>query len=251
VRGQRQFMAMTENLLNALKTILHERGITYKKAGIALKLSEVSIKRLFSEKNCSLARLEKLCELANTDFTELSKIAELQHQQLTELSLQQEKMLVSDIRLLVIAVCLINHWSFDQILTKYQFDVTQLTGIFTKLDKFGVIDLLPGNRYRLKVSRRFNWLANGPIQKFFLESILQTYLQGGLAENGNHFRFEWGMLAKESVNELNRKIHRLLDEYMHIAKQDARIPVEDKLTSSLLIMFREDWEPDSFKQHLR
>jgi len=242
-------MAMTENLLNALKGLFHTQGITYKDAAQALNLSEVSIKRLFSEKNCSLMRLEKLCELAGTDFSELNKIAETQQQQLTELSLQQEKMLVSDTRFLVVAVCIINHWSFEQILSKYQFTIAELTGVFTQLDKFGVIDLQLGNRYRLKVSRRFNWLANGPIQNFFLESILQTYVKGGIHGSGNHFRFEWGMLAKESVVELNRKIHRLLDEYMHIAEQDARIPVEDKLTSSLLVMFREDWEPDSFKQH--
>ncbi len=242
-------MAMTDNLLTALKTVFHDRGLTYQDAATALGLSHVSIKRLFSEKNCSLARLEKLCEFAKTDFSELIKITETQQQQLTGLTLQQEKMLVSDTRLLVVAVCIINHWSFDQILSKYQFTSPQLTGVFTKFDKFGVIDLLPGNRYRLKISRRFNWLPSGPIQKFFFESILQTYVHSGLQGNGNHFRFEWGMLTKESVDELNRKIHRLLDDYMHIAQQDARIPVENKLTSSLLIMFREDWEPESFKQH--
>jgi len=240
---------MTDNLLEALKGVFHQRGITYKDAASALGLSEVSIKRLFSEKNCSLIRLEKLCELAETDFSELIKIAELQQQQLSEFSLKQEKLLVSDIRFLIVAVCIINHWSFDQILKKYQFSVAQLTGVFTRLDKFGVIDLLPQNRYRLKISRRFNWLPNGPIQNFFFESILKTYVQGGVQGDGNHFRFEWGMLTTESVDELNRKIHRLLDEYMHIAEQDARVPVEDKLTSSLLIMFREDWEPELFKQH--
>ncbi|VAW63787.1 hypothetical protein MNBD_GAMMA10-2767 [hydrothermal vent metagenome] len=242
-------MAMTENLLSALKHVFHNRGITYKDAAAALELSEVSIKRLFSEKNCSLLRLEKLCELANTDFTQLLAIAESQQQQLTQLSLQQEKMLVSDIRYLVVAVCIINRWRFEQILARYQFSEAQLTGVFTKLDKFGLIELLTENRYRLKVSRCFSWLPDGPIQTFFLESVLQSYLEGGIQNDASHFRFIWGMLTKESVNELNRKIHRLLDEYTHIAEQDIKIPIENKLTSSLLIMFRENWEPDSFRQH--
>ncbi len=242
-------MIATKNLLDALRSVFRSKGITYKDAANALELSEVSIKRIFSDKNCSLIRLEKLCELADTDFAELITIAESKQQRLTELSVQQEKMLVNDTRLLLVAVCIINHWTFEEIMSKYQFTVAQLTGLFTKLDKLKIIELLPGNRYHLKISRGFRWQACGPIQNFFVQSILQSYLQDGMADTENHFRFVWGMLAKESVNELNRKIHRLIDEYMKIAEQDVRIPVENKLTSSLLIMFREDWEPDTFKQH--
>lgn len=241
-------MAATNNLLDALKTVFRTQGITYRDAAKALDLSEVSIKRIFSEKNCSLIRLEKLCDLADTDFATLLEIAESKQQQLTELSLEQEKFLVSDTRLLVVAVCIINYWSFDEILSKYQFTEAELTAAFTGLDKLGFIDLLPGNRYRLKVSRRFSWQVRGPIQRFFVESVLQAYLMSDFQDKGNHFHFTWGMLSKESIEELNRKIHRLVDEYMDIVKQDVRIPVENKLSSSLLVMFREDWEPQAFKQ---
>jgi hypothetical protein len=55
------------------------------------------------------------------------------------------------------------------------------------------------------------------------------------------------MLSKQSAQELNRKIKHLIDEYLLIAQQDMRISVNDKMTSSLLILFREDWEPDAFK----
>lgn len=156
-------MSATTNLLDALKTVFRSKGITYRDAAKALDLSEVSIKRLFSEKNCSLARLEKLCDLAETDFSTLLEIAESKQQQLTELSLEQEKLLVGDTRLLVVAVCIINFWSFDEILSHYQFTEAELTGAFTQLDKLGLIELLPSNRYRLKVSRNFRWRIRGPI----------------------------------------------------------------------------------------
>lgn len=240
-------MAVTTNLLEALKSVLRTKGITYKDAGQALDLSEVSIKRIFSEKNCSLVRLEKLCDLAETDFTELLEIAESQQQKVSQLSHEQERLLVGDTRLLVVSVCIINYWTFEEILAKYQFTEAELTGAFTKLDRLGIIELLPRNRYRLKISRRFNWQVRGPIQNFFIESVLQAYLHTDVQDGGNHFHFNWGMLSKESADELNRKIHRVVDEYMSIVNQDAKIPNEDKLTSSLMIMFRENWEPESFK----
>ncbi|MEE9325763.1 MAG: helix-turn-helix domain-containing protein [Cocleimonas sp.] len=241
-------MALTTSLLDALKSVLREKGITYRDVSNFLELSEVSIKRIFSDKNCSLIRLEKMCELAQTDLAELLDIAESRQQQLTELSVEQENTLVSDTGLLVVAVCIINYWSFDEILAKYQFNQAQLTGLFTQLDKMEFIELLVGNRYRLKVSRRFSWKLRGPIQRFFVESVLDSYLQTGIQSAGNHFHFNWGMLSKESVDELNRKIHRVVDEYMSIVSQDVRIPVDKKLTSSLLIMFRENWEPQPFKE---
>lgn len=244
-------MVMTKSLLSALRTVFRQKGITYRDAAEGLKLSEVSIKRLFSEQNCSLTRLEQLCEFAGTDFGELMAIVESQQQQLTELSLEQEAKLVSNTNLLLVAVCIINHWSFDEILTRYRFTTPELTGMFTQLDKLGIIELLPANRYRLRISRSFKWQPRGPIQTFFVQSIQQAYLQDNSEDKRNHFRFVWGMLAKESVDELNRKIARLIDEYLKIAEQDQRIPVDNKLTSSLLIMFRADWQPAPFKKLLR
>jgi DNA-binding Xre family transcriptional regulator len=241
-------MIATGNLLDALKTVFRNKNITYQDAAKALELSEVSIKRIFSEKNCSLLRLEKLCDLAETDFAELLEIAESKQQQLTELTLEQEKSLVSDMRLLLVAVCIVNYWTFEEILNKYQLTEAELTGLFAMMDKLGFIELLPANRYRLIVSRRFSWRVRGPIQSFFVESVLQAYLQTDVQDKGNHFYFTWGMLSKESAEELNRKIHRVVDEYMSIVNQDVRIPVDKKLTSSLLIMFREHWEPDAFKK---
>jgi len=244
-------MIMTKSLLLALRSVFRQKGITYRDAARGLKLSEVSIKRLFSEQNCSLKRFEQLCEFAGTDFGELMAIVESQQQQLSELTLEQEQQLVSNTSLLLVAVCIINHWSFEEILSNYRFTTPELTGMFTRLDRLGIIELLPGNRYRLRISRRFKWQPRGPIQTFFVQSIQQAYLQENTDNTGNHFRFVWGMLARESVDELNRKIVRLIDEYLKIVEQDVRIPVGDKLTSSLLIMFREDWQPAPFKQLLR
>ena len=65
------------------------------------------------------------------------------------------------------------------------------------------------------------------------------------------FQLAWGMLSKESALELRHKIQRLFDDYLHIAEHDIRLPVEDKLTSSLFIMFSEDMEPSLFKEKRR
>ena len=244
-------MNMTDNLLTALKSVFKNKGITYKDAATALELSEISIKRIFSTKNVSLVRLEKLCEFANTDIGELIQLAEERHQKISTLTLEQERKLVSDKKLLLLGVCLINHWSFDEILSNYQFEEPELIGLFAQMDKLRIIEYLPGNRYRLNIARDFCWQPGGPIHIYFAKSILGDLLSGNLLSSKNHFRYVWGMLSKESAQELNRKIKRLIDEYLLIAQQDTRISVEDKMTSSLMVLFREDWEPDEFKVERR
>lgn len=244
-------MSTTDHLLGALKQILKRQGITYKAAADALGLSEASVKRLFSERSFSLDRLDKLCELAGTDIGELLQVAEAGMQQTDQLSVQQERELVSDLKLLLVAVCIINLWSFDEILNRYSFQKPELVRLFAALDRHGIIELLPGNRYKLKLSRRFRWQPGGPIQAFFLGSILKESLETGLRDNQTHLRFVWGMLTRESAQECNRKIARLIEEYLLLAKQDVRVSVEEKLSSSLFILFRENWEPAVFKSQSR
>ncbi len=240
-------MTMTDNLLLALKQMFKRKGITYKDAAIALELSEVSIKRIFSGRNTSLVRLEKLCEFAKTDFGELMQLAEQASQKISNLTIEQEQELVSNQKLLLLGVCLINHWTFNDVLYKYQFEETELITLFARMDRLKIIEYLPGNRYKLNIARDFSWQSDGPIHNYFAKSILSEYLSGSLSNTSNHFRFVWGMLSKQSTDELNQKIQRLIEEYLHIAQEDARIPVDEKMTSSLMILFRENWEPEEFK----
>jgi len=240
---------MPNNLITALKIKLKSNNITYADAAKVLDLSVGSVKRLFSEKNFTLQRLDTLCELAETDLTELMEIAEKRSEKLHVLSIEQERKIVENPKLLLVGVCLINRYSFKDILDKYLMEEPELVGLFVKLDKLNLIELLPANRYRLKLSPDFKWQDNGPIQRFFFESIVTEYMMSELKEAGNSMHFVWGMLTQESTVELSQKIRRLIEEYVNLTSSEAKIPHQDKLTSSLFILFKEDWEPSVFKAH--
>jgi transcriptional regulator with XRE-family HTH domain len=238
---------LSTHVLNALKKALRRKGISYRAAAKELHLSESSIKRLFAERSFTLTRVEKLCELAEIDLSTLIQLAESEIHQTSELTTAQEQEIVDDPRLLLVGVCLINRCTFDEILQKYDFDEVELTRIFTRLDQLDIIEHLPGNRYRLKVSHNFRWQPGGPIQRFFIQSIVKEYLSHELFAPTNHMHYVWGMLTRESAQELATRVQRLVDEYVRVAADDAHLPMSDKLTSSLLVLFREDWEPDIFK----
>ena len=45
------------------------------------------------------------------------------------------------------------------------------------LDRLKFIELLPGNRIRLLVSRAFAWIPDGPIQRLFKSQLSQDFLK--------------------------------------------------------------------------
>lgn len=244
-------MSMTENLISALKRHMKGKGITYKNAASALGLSEVSVKRLFSEKSFTLSRIEILCDLADTDLAELLTLSEQALQKKQSLTMKQEQSIVDNPKLLLVGVCIINRCSFDEILERYQFTEPELTGLFTKLDDLEIIELLPGNRYRLKIAPNFHWQTNGPIQRFFIQSLMGDFLSGEMCGAENNMNYVWGMLSKESAHELSQKIRRLVDDYVQLAAHEAKVPFNDKSSSSLLVVFKEDWEPKAFLEQCR
>ena len=64
-------MEQTHQLIDTLKKELRRVGKTYADVAKELDLSEASVKRLFSERNFSLYRLEKTCTLIGIDMAEL------------------------------------------------------------------------------------------------------------------------------------------------------------------------------------
>jgi hypothetical protein len=237
----------TEKILLALKRELKNKSFTYIEIGKHLGVSASSVKRLFADRSFTLQRIEQLCDLVGLDMLQLLQLADEHQSQLSQLEREQEQAIVDNPQLLLVGVCLLNRCGFEEILEKYQIEPTELIQAFAAYDRFGVIELLPGNRYRLKISPNFTWQKQGPIHKFFDSSILGHFLTEQSHDANTTNRFLWHMLSKTSVQELTRKINHLIDDYILLAEKDKKLAMADKLTSSMMIVFKEDWEPDIFR----
>jgi len=90
-------------IFDALKMHLKARGMTYADVARALKLSEATVKRIFATRNCTLARLDELCDLIQVDMAELARSAPKRSRLINRLSPEQERELMSDPALLLVA----------------------------------------------------------------------------------------------------------------------------------------------------
>jgi hypothetical protein len=64
-----------------------------------------------------------------------------------------EKELVSDLRLLLVAYCLVNYWKVENIYARYDIGESEMFKILAKLDRMKLIELLPGNKVRLLIAK--------------------------------------------------------------------------------------------------
>ena len=231
-------MAQTKQLIDALKRELRRQRKTYRDTAGVLGLSEASVKRLFSERTFSLDRLDRVCEWLGMEISDLVRVMEQATQLTTQLSLQQEQALVSDTRLLLMAHFLMSRWTFSEIIESY--DVSELEGIqlLARLDRMKFIQLLPGNRVKLLISKDFEWIRNGPIQRFYKDKVQSEFFDSSFAGPGEYRVFESGMLTRNSNAEMMRRLKRLAHEFNDISIDDDAFSLDERFGTSVVIAMR-------------
>ena len=109
-------MSEVNQLLVTIKRQLKLQGKTYRDVASALQLSEASVKRLLTSDTLGVDRLVEISNMLGFTLAELAQEAALTETRLRTLSPAQEKELVSDTRLLLVAVCALNHWTLQDML---------------------------------------------------------------------------------------------------------------------------------------
>ena len=142
-------------VVDALKRALRARGVTYADVAKALRLSEASVKRLFSSGHFTLDRFEQVCEVARTSLSELAKSIDDGSEDITQLTLEQEREIMADHKLLLVALCALNHLTLEQMTQTYEVSKAKCIRLLVALDRIKFLELLPNNRIKLRVTRAF------------------------------------------------------------------------------------------------
>lgn len=221
-------MANADQMIDALKRVLKSRGISYARLAGALGLSEASVKRLFSERTFSLQRVADICQYLEIDLFELARLARGEAESAHELSEQQEELLAENPLLLGILYLLINNWQLADMVAEYAIAEPECIRLLIRLDRAGLIELLPGNRARLRVSRQLRFRPQGPIRTRLGERMVDDFLAVRFDSCGGHFRFEAGELTEASAAILARKLDRLATEFYELSELDHHLEPDQR-----------------------
>lgn len=238
-------MSQLAEVCDILKLTLKQQGITYKTLAQQLEMSEANVKRMFSLKQFSLARLEEICEAAGLSLSDLFLLVENQKKKLIQLTAKQEQELIDDTKLFLIAACARDGWSFDEIIHHYQIDQFECVQLMAKLDRLKMIQLLPNNQYKMLISQNFQWLPNGPLEKYMEKNGIAKFMASSFTGE-NSFRFYIrGTYTQTSISIIERKLNQLKKEVALLNQEDALLPVDNRQHVGLLLAMR-PWEMSQF-----
>lgn len=228
----------TAGLVEALKKLLKSRGMSYRALAAAIGLSEASIKRLFSEQTFTLQRLEQVCSVLEVDFFELAKLARGATATVDAMTIAQETVLAGDSKLLGVFYLLFNDWQPGDIHERYMLSRAEVLKHVLTLEKIGLVDLLPGDKVRLRVPKTVRLRTDGPIQRAHGRSVVASFIQADFDQVGGLFRFEVRELSKASVALLQRRLERLAVEFNEAAELDSYLPSDQRETIGMALGIR-------------
>lgn len=243
-------MSGSQDLVDVLKRELKRAGVTYAALARALGMAESSVKRMFAKGDMPLARVDEICRVLKTDFTELAReVAGLQPQR-HELTLEQENAVVADKKLLLLAICVQSQWTFEQIVSNYRYTEAEVVQGLARLDKLGIIELKPMNRYRLRVAQTFRWRPHGPVMQFFRGDVVGDYYAGGFDGDGETLMVVHGSIGRSLAGTFVERLHRVGDDFARQHLADQRLPEGERRSYTLVIGMR-SWLFAAFRDLLR
>lgn len=231
-------MSTTQALIDCLKAELKSAGLTYAALARQLGMAESSIKRMFARGEMPLSRVDEICRVLKTDFAELARQVAAAAPQRRELTAEQEAAVVADRKLLLMAICCLSQWTFEQIVATYKFTDAECVKYLAQLDRIGVIELRPLNRYRLNLAKTFRWRPDGPVMRYFRKDVLSDYYSGSFAEEGELLMLVHGQIGRSLAALFNERLQRVAQDFAQQHLADQKLPPDQKRPYTLLIGMR-------------
>jgi transcriptional regulator with XRE-family HTH domain len=243
-------MNETIQLISAIKKQLKSQGLTYRDLAQKLQISEPSVKRILASSRMTVDRLVQISNILGFTLEELSKEANALQPRLNTLTEKQEKEIVSDAKLLMIAVCALNHWTMEEIISIYNISKSECIKYLLKLDSLRIIELLPNNRISIIVARDFDWLPSGPIRKYFREHGMQDFLGSNFAGENESMNFVHGMFTDLALTQIQDEMRKFRKRFADLHEESLSAPLNKRSGIGFMMALR-GWEPVDFKKMRR
>jgi DNA-binding Xre family transcriptional regulator len=206
-------MSTTVDLVQALKNELKSARMTYADLARSLDMAESSVKRMLAKSDMPLSRVDAICRALKIDFAELARRVADAQPLLKELTQEQEKAVVKDKKLLLVAISVLSQWTLEQIVTAYRISEAECIGCLAQLDRIGIIELRPLNRYRLKLAKTFRWRPHGPVMEFFRENVVLDYYRGGFDGPAEGLLLVHGSISRSLAPSFLERLQRVAQDF--------------------------------------
>ena len=119
-----------------------------------------------------LSRIDAVCWPLQLDFAELARRVADIRPLVTGLTGTQRNTAETDKKLLLVTLCVLSQGTMEQIAFSYRLSPAECIKYLAQLDRIGIIELKPHNRYLLKLAKTFRWRLYGAATHHFRDNTL-------------------------------------------------------------------------------
>jgi len=224
-------------ILASLKSALRAKQLTYKQVAVRLGVHEATVKRNLNGRGLSLEFLERVCNLADLRVSELLETSESsQDGRLHRISIRQESGLASNLLSTFFLLLLQRKWSPEEIREEFQLTEAQLVNHLVRLDRLGVIKLLPNNRVRVLIGRHPEWKSGGPMRQSFNRWLGQQF--ANMDYPRGMFEVETVKVAPSSLIMIQSLMKDFSEAIIRVGERDHQLRGEQLNWYSILVAAR-------------
>ena len=238
-------MSTTADLVTALKKELKNAQMTYADLAQALGMAESSVKRMLAKGDMPLSRIDAICRALKLDFAEVAQRVADAQPLLKELTAEQERAVVADEKLLLVATNVLSQWTLEQMTAAYRLSEAEVIKYLAQLDRIGIIELRPLNRYRLKLAKTFRWRPHGPVMHYFRDNALLDYFAGGFDGPGEGVLLVHGSISRALAPAFQERMQRVAQDFAQQHLADQKLPLQEREGYTVLLAMR-SWEFEAF-----
>ena len=243
-------MSTTADLVTAIKKELKAAQMTYADLAQAIGMAESSVKRMLAKGDMPLSRVDAICRALKLDFAELARRVADAQPLVRELTVDQERAVVADEKLLLVAINVLSQWTLEQMTSSYRLSEAEVVKYLAQLDRIGIIELKPLNRYRLKLAKTFRWRPHGPVMQYFREHVVLDYFSGGFDGPAEGLLLVHGSISRALAPSFLERLQRVAQDFAQQHQADQKLKPSELHGYTLLLGMR-SWEFQAFARQRR
>ena len=225
-------------IVTKLKSLLKQRGITYKELSRTSKVPESSIKKIFSGADCSLSKLVAICDALEVGLLHLaSSIIQEREEDYFTFTLEQEKFFARNIEhfLFFHNLCRDNKSVAE---TQEQLGIGDAATwkILNKLERFNVLEVGPGMKVKIKIKGGVKYIKEGPLQHLILNHVPARFTEFLVSSDPTQvpvdspfLRLNFARMTPVNYKKLVHGLQELHQNFSDVAVRDRKYHSKDEL----------------------
>jgi transcriptional regulator with XRE-family HTH domain len=164
-------------ILKTLKEVIKARGFTYAHVAKSLEVSEVTIKRILSAgQGATLERIIDICQVVGISFLDVAALAKKEDEVDYYLTAAQETYFAQHVSHFAIFKALYARKSNQEIMRTWKVGTAAFFKILRSLEKLELIDILPDERVKFRITGNIRITHRGPLAKKILRPQISLFL---------------------------------------------------------------------------